>query len=118
MSLEDPISSELQEEGVGLLLECIAKKPRTEIEVEAVFQLGHLYYKQGRMGNAEERLLQALRMDGQHIGALYDLGQVCMHQERPAAAKEHFRRVLTIAPSHESAGEWIQIIENLESDDT
>jgi len=107
-SLDDPLKSDLQQDIVDLLFQCLSKRPNRKDRANAQFQLAHVFSEQGRIREAEERLLQALRLNRRHKDALYDLAIIRKDQGNIAAAKRIFEQ---LAPFHEGADDWLKSLE-------
>lgn len=116
-SLNDPLRSELQQDAVDLFFQCLSKRPDRKTRVDTLFQLGHVFLGQGRVEEAEERLLRVLQLDRRHEETLYDLAMIYKDQGKIAAAKKSFRRVQKLDPSHEGTQGWLKILESMESDE-
>jgi tetratricopeptide (TPR) repeat protein len=115
-SLDDPLRSELQQDAVDLFFQCLSKRPDRKTRVYTLFQLGHVFLGQGRIGEAEKRLSRALQLDRRHKETLYDLAMIYKDQGKITAAKKSFKRVQKLDPSHEGTKSWLKILESMESD--
>jgi tetratricopeptide (TPR) repeat protein len=63
---------------------------------ETNFALGNLRLAQGDSAAAKKHYEAALRIDGQHKGALNNLGVLALDANEPAAAADYFRRALAV----------------------
>jgi tetratricopeptide (TPR) repeat protein len=67
--------------------------------------LGSIYMKTERNTEAEQALLDALKIDPDFADTLYNLGLLLSGQSRFEEARPHWSRLLAIHPDHPKAGQ-------------
>jgi len=77
---------------------------RTEPDdADAHLNLGWIYYEQGKKSAALRQYKQALSLDKEHIGAMYNIGLVQKDLKNYKEAEIQLKEVLNRAPNHELA---------------
>src|SRR5207249_12279823 len=69
------------------------------------FQLGDIYFQQGKLAQAESCYRAALERDPQDIDTRAHLGQSLLRQKRPAEARPLLEGVITESPKHDRSEE-------------
>jgi len=83
--------------------EAIALEHAVAERPEAHVNLGNLYFRQGRVPEAEAELNTALRLDPRYVPALVNLADLCRAAGREADAERHLRAALQIEPDNAAA---------------
>jgi tetratricopeptide (TPR) repeat protein len=92
-----------QYEAAQALLEpLVAKRPA---DAQLQYALGSVLYMQGHLAEAESRLRESLRLDGDQIAAPYYLALVARDQGRDAEAASRLEEILRRRPDHASSCE-------------
>ena len=60
-------------------------------EIEAMYNLGTLYYEQNKFGKAKEMFLKAIQKGG-HVKAMYNLGILYYNQNDRINAKKYVKQ--------------------------
>jgi tetratricopeptide (TPR) repeat protein len=66
--------------------------------LEARVNLGGLLLDTGRLAEAREQFEAVLRSQPEHVFALFNLGNVCLLEQRWSDAARLFEKVLTLRP--------------------
>jgi tetratricopeptide (TPR) repeat protein len=77
------------------------------------FQLGDIYFQQGKLDQAETCYRQALERDPQDIDTLAHLGQCLLRKKRPNEARPLLEGVVTENPKHEYGYSQMALAETL-----
>src|SRR5437660_12871874 len=77
------------------------------------FQLGDIYFQQGKLEKAEACYRAALERDPQDIDTRAHLGQCLLRQKRPAEARPLLEGVVAENPKHEYGYSLMALAENL-----
>src|SRR5437762_7751091 len=77
------------------------------------FQLGDIYFQQGKLDKAEASYRAALERDPQDIDTRAHLGQTFLRQKRPAEARPLLEGVIAENPRHEYGYSLMALAENL-----
>lgn len=72
-------------------------------DADAHLNLGWTYYEQGKKPAALHQYKQALSLDKEHIGAMYNIGLVQKDLKNYKEAEVQLKEVLKRAPNHEPA---------------
>ena len=79
------------------IIDALEKEIRkTPNDVILRVRLGEAYAAAGRTQDAIEQLNAGLKLDPKHVGALLDLGQIAMFNNRTAEARTYFNRVIEL----------------------
>jgi tetratricopeptide (TPR) repeat protein len=73
------------------------------VAANAAFELGAQHHREGRLGEAEQLYVAALKIDPRHFGAQYYLGLNLTLQGRSGEAAEAIRRAIQIDPTYVDA---------------
>jgi len=87
----------LDERAVQTLRDILARDPKN---VQAVIQLGNLYYDAGRYAEAVAPYRQALALDASNVNVSTDLGTALYYSGRPDEALDQYEKSLAIDPNH------------------
>jgi hypothetical protein len=77
------------------------------------FQLGDIYFQQGRLEQAEQSYRAALERDGTDIDTRAHLGQCLLRQHKPAEARPLLEGVVRENPKHEYGYSQMALAETL-----
>jgi tetratricopeptide (TPR) repeat protein len=77
------------------------------------FQLGDIYFQQGKLAKAETCYRAALERDGQDIDTRAHLGQCLLRQRKAAEARPWLEAVVTENPKHEYGYSLMALAETL-----
>jgi hypothetical protein len=77
------------------------------------FQLGDIYFHQGKLANAEASYRAALERDPQDIDTRAHLGQCLLRQRKPAEARPLLEGVVAGNPTHDSGYSLMALAETL-----
>jgi len=87
--------------GVKTYSKLLELQPR---QPNRLFQPWYLLLKKtGRWQDATDAFLKSLETDPKRVDAQLGLGICLLHQDKPEPALEHFEKVLSAKPDHESA---------------
>lgn len=81
------------------------------------FQLGDIYFQQGRLDKAEASYRAALERDPQDLDIRSHLGQCLLRQKRPAEARPLLEAVVAEDPKHEYGYTMMALAESLAASD-
>ena len=77
------------------------------------FQLGDIYFHQGKLAQAEASYRASLERDGQDIDTRAHLGQCLLRERRPAEARPLLEEVIRENPKHEYGYSQMALAETL-----